>query len=764
MKKSLILATSFAMALGVGVAVGAHHMKEVAKKADAAAHTFYFNLNGQSNLKQGNERYAAYHWKDGGTNAWDSLTSAGGDFYSGTLDPSVHDRIILARMNGAVAENNWANRWDQSGDLEYSASTVYFRATSESTDGSFTAEAYTPVYGLVGSFAGSSWATDVPMAINGLEATVTKVLEAGDQIKVRADNAWAVNYGYSALDNASKELFNDASDNASAKAAGSYTFTLNFATGVLSAELNSVKHTVNVYVDGVLRGAEQVSDGALPVAPATTFMESFSGWYTDDDYKTEVLSITSDTSVYGKVEARATNTYKYDVSRVDEGFEKVYLYAFDETGHNAEFPGVEVEEETIAVPVGATFVLSGGEDKPQTEDIAQLATPIANDTLRVLAATDGSGHHKTLWESELEAEDGYYVVGTRSSWTFEGATKLGAGDEENEAKLIQYHALKDEAFKVKKYIDGETTWFAINGDPSDEGNYVADKEKDVNIYASKDGKLYVEDYSEPDVPDEDGYYICGIGGSFRFEDAVKMTETTAGGNVAYYSGLVAAVDDEIRVRSYFNPRLDPQEDVDQWATLGTHDVNYGELHNNNFKFSKAGSYDIYAKYEDGFKFFVAEHVDNFTIEMTAVKFNGKVSEGIEAMASQLAYITADFEPQNLAKSGYVMNGVYEEQTLETLYTPRKFAANGHLYVKYMKVGFYALSEAGEYKLENADPMMTEGIAETNKAEVLLTVKANDCYSFVEYKADGTMAGQSGLGDGIPAGLATYESDEFGGHV
>ena len=126
MKKSLILATSFAMALGVGVAVGAHHMKEVAKKADAAAHTFYFNLNGQSNLKQGNERYAAYHWKDGGTNAWDSLTSAGGDFYSGTLDPSVHDRIILARMNGAVAENNWANRWDQSGDLEYSA---FFRTS-----------------------------------------------------------------------------------------------------------------------------------------------------------------------------------------------------------------------------------------------------------------------------------------------------------------------------------------------------------------------------------------------------------------------------------------------------------------------------------------------------------------------------------------------------------------------------------------------------------------------------------------------------------
>ena len=218
------------------------------------------------------------------------------------------------------------------------------------------------------------------------------------------------------------------------------------------------------------------------------------------------------------------------------------------------------------------------------------------------------------------------------------------------------------------------------------------------------------------------------------------------GNAAKYMGLEVTVGTEIRVNSYYLDRYP----FKQWADTGDKfppaegAIDYGEKSGDNFKFTKAGKYDVYANYEGGFKFYVAEHVDSYTIEMTAVLFNGATKDTTVTLNSQDAYSNANFEPVIHAREGYATRGVFTDEACTTAYTPTKFTAAGHLYVKYTKVGFYVISGATGYSIDGGVLMMTEGIAAGNKAEASITVTAvNETYSFVYY--DGEMSGHDGLG-------------------
>ena len=93
-------------------------------------------------------------------------------------------------------------------------------------------------YGVIGSFAGSGWSTDVAMtAVAGVadtyEATVT--VAANDELKVRADGAWAVAWGASSakVATAIKDNFDLEGDNIKALVAGSYKLTLKVNGGFL---------------------------------------------------------------------------------------------------------------------------------------------------------------------------------------------------------------------------------------------------------------------------------------------------------------------------------------------------------------------------------------------------------------------------------------------------------------------------------------------------------------------------------------------------
>lgn len=103
-------------------------------------------------------------------------------------------------------------------------------------------------YGVIGGFpASESWTKDAPMTANATntEWTADIVTEAANtEIKVRADGAWDVAWGYDALDTDSKKLTSGKEgDNIVLTEAGTYTVTLKNVTVTRGATITLAKKT-----------------------------------------------------------------------------------------------------------------------------------------------------------------------------------------------------------------------------------------------------------------------------------------------------------------------------------------------------------------------------------------------------------------------------------------------------------------------------------------------------------------------------------------
>ncbi len=76
-----------------------------------------FFLKPNSNWTQANARFAMYFF-NGSTNAWVSMTDSDGDgIYEGVVPSGSWDCVIFCRMNPAYTTNDWAYKWNQTGDL-----------------------------------------------------------------------------------------------------------------------------------------------------------------------------------------------------------------------------------------------------------------------------------------------------------------------------------------------------------------------------------------------------------------------------------------------------------------------------------------------------------------------------------------------------------------------------------------------------------------------------------------------------------------------
>lgn len=86
-------------------------------------------------------------------------------------------------------------------------------------------------YGVIGSFEGSGWGTDVAMEKQA-EADVwaaTVTLAEGDEFKIRADGAWDISWGFAALDaEDSEDCFTDNGGNIKTSRAGTFGVLLGF--------------------------------------------------------------------------------------------------------------------------------------------------------------------------------------------------------------------------------------------------------------------------------------------------------------------------------------------------------------------------------------------------------------------------------------------------------------------------------------------------------------------------------------------------------
>ena len=311
--------------------------------------------------------------------------------------------------------------------------------------------------------------------------------------------------------------------------------------------------------------------------------------------------------------------------------------------------------------------------------------------------------HAEPVDPDVPAEDGYYIVSTDTEFKYEGALKMTVPSEgDDKAQALQFTLGAHKAFKVRSYFDGNDEWYNTWGDPDkypfdEKGNYINDSDEDVvlDIYLNKDYVVYVSEHQEPDVPAEDGYYLQSSVIGWKYATAIKMTDVV-GDNVAQIMNQSFAAEEEVRVRSYFDPRLDPSEPLDQWANPGNGQEEYGEpTQGGNFKITVAGNYDVYAKYENGFKFFVAPHVDSFEITMVGHKTTGIVDEGEFELATQYAYADSEFVPDIPEQSGYACRGVFTDEECETPYQPKEYTAAGTLYVLYTKVGYYLAGGADQ---------------------------------------------------------------------
>lgn len=280
-------------------------------------------------------------------------------------------------------------------------------------------------------------------------------------------------------------------------------------TAKWTAYTEPVTYSVDVYVDDVKRGTETVAEGKLPAAPSITFGQKFSGWYSDAALTegNEVTAITQNTTVYGKVETAEKITYTIDDSKVQ--YSTLNVYEFIGTQGKSEWPGDPVTNKTISVFENSKFIINDG--TKQTVDIEQSLVP--NDTLKILAKTDESGHNEVVWASneDIPESDGYYLVGDYTNWKFKNAVKLTTVDsDDNFAVLENYTVTEGQKYKVRSYLNDVEEWWGIyNETTHEEDDYVADSTKAVNFYASKDGHLYVANYVPPVVVYEYKYSLNG---------------------------------------------------------------------------------------------------------------------------------------------------------------------------------------------------------------------------------------------------------------
>ncbi len=94
----------------------------------------YFVPN--SDWNQAGARFAAYFF-EGSDTVWVDLTDEDGDGTYQVVVPEGYTNVIICRMNPSTTENNWDNRWNQTGDLTVPTdSAVLYTVPNGTWDGS----------------------------------------------------------------------------------------------------------------------------------------------------------------------------------------------------------------------------------------------------------------------------------------------------------------------------------------------------------------------------------------------------------------------------------------------------------------------------------------------------------------------------------------------------------------------------------------------------------------------------------------------------
>ena len=83
-------------------------------------------------------RFAAYFYGGGPAETWvDMVSSSCNGLWKVAVPNSAYTNVIFVRMNGATSENNWNNKWNQTGDLNISGSNNQYTISDANGGGSW---------------------------------------------------------------------------------------------------------------------------------------------------------------------------------------------------------------------------------------------------------------------------------------------------------------------------------------------------------------------------------------------------------------------------------------------------------------------------------------------------------------------------------------------------------------------------------------------------------------------------------------------------
>ncbi len=89
-------------------------------------------LEPTSNWNHSGARFAAYFYGGGPAETWvDMVSSSCSGLWKVAVPNSAYTNVIFVRMNGATSENNWNNKWNQTGDLSISGSNNQYTISNQ---------------------------------------------------------------------------------------------------------------------------------------------------------------------------------------------------------------------------------------------------------------------------------------------------------------------------------------------------------------------------------------------------------------------------------------------------------------------------------------------------------------------------------------------------------------------------------------------------------------------------------------------------------
>ena len=574
-KKSLILTTAFAMALGVGVAVGAHQSKAGVKEVGAATETrVYYAIPSEAvgsytvklniNRQGDGDNWAQYDMSRDGTK-----TQGGKLLY--------------------VAE--YTDLYNGVGVMQFQ---LYDGETWKSQEQPISSWTFATEYNGKVYVYGSGWADYNPDTEPVPEVKYYYSLNGAEDVEMLPHNASEVK---------SAELSFKAGDKLTfKKAAESYT---------VNPKDDAAETTVELVDDELVfvqdyNGALYLDiSGATGKLWAGNFAEgyylngSFSGWNIKHAAKASEQS--EDPGTFEVI----------DIELADNA-EVKFFHKVDDTKASA----ININSDKLLIGEGVDAEIEGEYGNLKFNTGGHFDLYLNTEDSNYLSV-EKHGEPEPV-DPDVPEHDGYYIVGSKSEWKYSGATELTGGeDEQNYAKLLNYTVSVGESFKVRSHLSGVDTWFSINGAEGDEGNYSSETEKAVDIFASKDGKLYVFDHSEPVQAPKYYYSLNG---------AADVEMTPNGETEVMSASLSFKAGDELT----FKVSESPYEEKTTYAAEPKEDVQYTnvELVENKLVFAQDYSGSLYLNIEGETGKLWAGHLEGYYLVGTHCGWN--VKHGIKA--------------------------------------------------------------------------------------------------------------------------------------